>query len=133
MPAQKTAPTVLVVDDEPSITDLICAELADAGLSVRGCTHAAEAFWFMQRAQPQVVILDVQMPGLDGIDLLQQLRADPQTAGLPVIFLTAHAENLRRRLPNFAALGAQLLPKPFEVERLLQLVRQAVAARMERT
>lgn len=128
MDTDQAALTVLVVDDEPAITEVICAALEDAGLRAQGCTHAAEAFWFMQRARPNVVILDVQMPGVDGITLLQQLRADPHTAGLPVIFLTAHAYQLHQRLPNFAALGAHLLVKPFDLARLLDLVHEAAAA-----
>ena len=60
-------PTVLVVNDEPALTEVICAALADAGLCARGCTQAAEAFWFIQRTQPAMVILDVRMPGVDGI------------------------------------------------------------------
>ena len=127
--AMEMAPTVLVVDDEPALTEVICAALEDAGLSAQGCTQAAEAFWFIQRAQPKVAILDVRMPGVDGITLLQQLRADPATAGLPVLFLTAHADEVTKRLPHYAALGAHLVAKPFALDQLLGLVQQTLAAR----
>ena len=60
------APHVLVVDDEPNIINVVCAALEDEGIRARGCTQAAEAFWFIQRAPPSLVILDVRMPGMDG-------------------------------------------------------------------
>ena len=121
--------TVLVVDDEPAITTMVCEALAEAGLRAQGCTQAAEAFWFIQRTEPSLVILDVRMPGVDGISLLHQLRADPATAGLPVLFLTAHADEVEQRLPHYAALGAQLVAKPFALDHLLGLVHQTLAAR----
>jgi DNA-binding response OmpR family regulator len=125
----ETAPTVLVVDDEPAITAVVCEALAEAGLRAQGCTQAAEAFWFIQRTEPSLVILDVRMPGVDGISLLHQLRADPATVGLPVLFLTAHADEVAQRLPHYAALGAHVVAKPFALDHLLGLVQQTLAAR----
>ncbi len=120
------APRVVVVDDEHPIGAVVCAALDDAGIPALGCTQAAEAFWSIQRYQPQLVILDVQMPGVNGIDLLHQLRADPHTMNLPVIFLTANQHVVRRQAPNYAELGALLLSKPFQVDQLLALVKKAL-------
>ena len=75
-----------------------------------------------------MVILDVRMPGVDGITLLQQVRADPDTAGLPVLFLTANADQMHQRLPHYAALGAQLLVKPLALDQLVDLVHATLAA-----
>jgi CheY-like chemotaxis protein len=119
--------TVVVVDDEPPIVEFVCESLEDAGLRAHGCTQAAEAFWFIQCTQPTLAILDVQMPGIDGIELLQQMRARPETTDIPVIFLTANAHILNQHLPNNRAMGAQLLPKPFDLDKLITLVEQIIA------
>ena len=119
-------PTIIVVDDEQPIVDMVCEALADAGMAALGWTRAAEAFWCIRRYRPQLVILDIQMPGVDGIQLLEQLRADPQTAGLPVIFFTANRHQLKARLPHYRELGAWLLPKPFHIDALLALVHEVL-------
>jgi CheY-like chemotaxis protein len=62
------------------------------------------------------------MPGVDGIELFEQLRADPATAMLPVIFLTANSRTLEQRLPDYRARGAVLVPKPFQIARLVKVV-----------
>jgi DNA-binding response OmpR family regulator len=119
--------TVVVVDDERPIVDVVCDTLAEAGISAVGCTHAAEAFWCIGQYQPQLLILDVQMPGVNGIELLQQLRANPETAMLPVLFLTANSHLIRKQLPHYQALGATLLPKPFEIDHFLTLVTEVLS------
>jgi DNA-binding response OmpR family regulator len=116
------SPVIVVVDDEPSLVDMVCFILADAGFTSYGCTQAAEAYWYIQRKRPRLVILDIQMPGLDGISLLQQLRADPATHDLPVIFLTANRHLLDRRLPDYDAHGATLVAKPFTTVQLVHAV-----------
>ena len=119
----------LVVDDERPVVDVVCEVLEDAGIAALGCTQAAEAYWYIRHKQPELVILDVQMPGVNGVELLRQLRADPHTARLPVIFVTANRHVVHRHVPNYPALGAMLLPKPFHVDELLALVAEALAAR----
>ena len=120
------SPRVVVVDDDPPIVEVVCAALDAAGIPALGVTQAAEAFWSIRRYQPQMVILDVQMPGVNGIDLLHQLRADPHTMNLPVIFLTANQHVVWQQTPNYAELGALLLPKPFQVDQLLALVKKTL-------
>ena len=119
-------PTIIVVDDEQPIVDMVCEALVDADMAAVGCTRAAEAFWCIRHYRPQLVILDIQMPGVDGIQLLEQLRDDPQTAGLPVIFFTANRHQLEARLPHYRELGAWLLPKPFHIDALFALVREVL-------
>ncbi len=62
------------------------------------------------------------MSEVDGIELFEQIQADPATQKLPVIFLTANAHILARRLPDYQARGAKLLPKPFRINHLVALV-----------
>ena len=115
-------PNIVVVDDEPAIVEAMIDALEDAGITAEGCEHGAQAQWCIRRTQPDAIILDVQMPVVDGVELFQYLRADPKTSGIPVIFCTANAEKLRRRLPDFRAQGAELLPKPFNLDKLLSMV-----------
>ena len=119
-------PTVVVVDDEQLIVDVVCEVLDDAGLDAVSCTHGHEAIACIRSTEPQVVILDVQMPGVDGIEIFQTMRADPQTRSIPVIFFTANASRLKTWLPNYRQMGAELLPKPFNIDRLLAMVKQSL-------
>ena len=120
-------PTVVVVDDEPAIVEVVCDALDEEDLVTVPCPHGEEAERCIRQTHPQLVILDVQMPGVDGIEVFRRLRADPATSNIPVIFFTANADKLKQRLPNFRAMGAKLLPKPFNVVKLLDLVHSCLA------
>lgn len=117
-------PLVMVVDDEPLLVDMVCDSLDDAGIAAMSCTESREAFPSILQHHPALVILDVQMPEVDGLKVFRQMRADPATRDTPVIFFTANINKLRRWLPDYQSMGAELLPKPFELDRLLDLVRQ---------
>ncbi len=120
-------PLVVVVDDEPAIVEVVCDALSDADLEAIPCVHGPEAHACIRKIQPRVVILDVQMPGVDGVEVFQHMRNDPDTRSIPVIFFTANADKLRQRLPDYRAMGAALLPKPFNVDKLLDLVQKSLA------
>jgi len=100
--------------------------LEDAGIATVPCVHGLEAYSCIRREQPRVVILDIQMPVVDGIRGFEQMRADPATANIPVVFFTANAHVLRQRLPNYTAMNAQFLPKPFDIEALITVVEAAI-------
>lgn len=121
-------PRVVIVDDEPAIVEAVCDVLDDADVFAVACPHGRRVHMCIQKMRPDLVILDVQMPGVDGIEVFQALRADPATESLPVIFFTANADKLRQRLPDYQAMGAVLLPKPFRVDKLLAMVHKALAA-----
>jgi CheY-like chemotaxis protein len=116
--------TVVIIDDEPAIVEMVCDVLEDEQIVAIRCPHGNEAFPCIRRQQPSLAILDLQMPIVDGIEIFQLLRADPRTMNIPVIFLTANAHMLRERLPQYPAMKATLLPKPFNVITLLTLVEQ---------
>lgn len=116
-------PSVVVVDDEPSVVRLVCDVLDDAGISAKACAFGAGAYPCIRTQHPKLILLDIQMPVVDGIQVFRQLRADPATADIPVIFLTANAHVLYAQLPNFLAMGATVLPKPFNVATLVSRVR----------
>ena len=124
---ESTSPAVLVVDDERPLVEMVCDALEDAGITALPCTRSQEAFAMVQQHGPAVVILDVQMPEVDGLKVFRRMRADPASRMTPVIFVTANADKLRRWIPDYQGLSAELLPKPFELDRLLDLVRQFLA------
>jgi DNA-binding response OmpR family regulator len=93
----------VVVADHSSIVEAVCAALDAAGIAALGCTQAAKAFWFIQQYHPKLVILDVEMPGVNELEFLQQFRADPRAANLPVLLLTANQYEVTQRLPHYQA------------------------------
>jgi CheY-like chemotaxis protein len=120
-------PKVVVVDDEPAIVDVVCDVLYDADVQGVPCISGHEANSCILDTRPRAVILDIQMPVVDGIEVFKRMRADPRTRDIPVIFFTANADKLKQRLPNFQEMGAQLLPKPFQIDKLLDLVNRAIS------
>ncbi|MCX8051152.1 MAG: response regulator transcription factor [Chlorobi bacterium] len=84
-----TRKTIFVVDDEPDIVDLITYNLEREGYKAVGMTDSAEVFEKAAQQQPDLIILDIMMPGTDGLELCKKLRSHPDTAKIPVMFLTA--------------------------------------------
>ena len=114
---------VLYVDDEPDIREI--AELAlglDPAFEVRTAASGAEALTLLAGWRADVALLDVMMPEMDGPTLLAQMRATPELANIPVIFVTARAQ--QSELQNFATLDAVgVIAKPFDPITLAALVR----------
>ena len=118
---------VLLVEDEPDIRAIVKSALEMlGGLEVRACAKGTEAVAAAVEFGPQLVLLDVMMPELDGPGVLGRLRANAETAAIPVIFLTAKtgAAEVQRLL----ALGAlDVLTKPFDPMTLHQKLKAAWA------
>jgi two-component system phosphate regulon response regulator PhoB len=120
--------SVLVVDDEPDIRDLISYTLEDC--DVRVASNGDQALREVARQLPDVVILDIMMPGMSGLRVLELWRADPVTAYLPVILLTAKAQEAA--VDRGFALGANdYVVKPFSPTELARRV-AALTARQNR-
>ena len=90
--ARSRPPCVLVADDDEDIRDLVAMSLRAAGYSVVTAADGAEALRVIGEENPDAAILDVMMPLVSGFQICQQMREDPATHGLPVIFLTAKAD-----------------------------------------
>ena len=84
-------PRLLYVDDEPDNIDLLTRRLARRGFEVRGTTSAADGLAVAAESKPDLILMDIKMPVMDGYEATTRLKADPATAGIPVIALTAHA------------------------------------------
>ena len=117
---------VLHVDDEADIRDVVEMALdLDPAFAVRGCASGQEAVAAATEWRPDVILLDVMMPGMDGPSTLMQLRRTPQTAGIPIVFMTARAQ--QRELEQFVSLGAEgVIAKPFDPMTLASSVRSYV-------
>jgi CheY-like chemotaxis protein len=118
-----TAFRVLHVDDEPDIREVVEISLGlDPEFSTRSCASGQEAIGAAADWVPDIILLDVMMPVMDGAATLARLRETPVTAGIPVIFMTARAQS--RELDLFRSLGAAgVIPKPFDPMTLAASVR----------
>ncbi len=109
---------ILVVEDEPDISALVAFHLAREGYRVRTAADGREALQIIEREQPILVVLDLMLPGMSGLDLLKTLRSQPGFENLPVILLTARREEADRI--EGLRLGADdYVPKPFSPEELV--------------
>jgi two-component system OmpR family response regulator len=106
--------TVLYVDDEPDIREIVELALGlVGGLSVATCESGERALQCLPDITPDLVLLDVMMPGTDGPTTLQRMRADPRFANIPVVFVTAKA--MPAEVARFRELGAvAVIAKPFD-------------------
>jgi two-component system, OmpR family, response regulator len=112
---------ILYIEDETDLQWLVKHILESAGaFEVLLCSSGAEALRSIGEFAPDLVLLDVMLPGMDGFSILRELRALPECADLPVVFLTARPQEDDEYLRS----GAQgLITKPFEPRRLVEQVR----------
>jgi DNA-binding NtrC family response regulator len=130
MPVMHDAATVLIVDDQPLNIDLLEQELAAAGYRTVAARNGEQAIVLARREAPELILLDVMMPGLDGYATCARLKADDATRAIPVIFLTALKETFEK-VRAFELGAVDYVTKPFEAEELLARVGVHVALRRE--
>jgi len=120
--------TILVVDDEAHITELVQYNLEQAGYQIQMASSGTEAFRLLDQIPVDLVILDLMLPDMDGIDLLRQIRASDRLGQLFVIMLTAKSEEVDRVLG--LELGADdYLTKPFSIKELVARVKNVLKRR----
>jgi CheY-like chemotaxis protein len=112
---------VLLVDDEPVIRELVQAMLEGGGVEVRCIADGARALQEVRAARPDLVLLDIVMPGLDGLSVLRLLRAEPGLAGVPIHMLTARARPADHAAAELAGADGYI-EKPFKGQALQALV-----------
>jgi CheY-like chemotaxis protein len=122
---------ILVVEDDADILDLIWMQLRAHGHQVLGASSGPEALAAVKLwGPPQVAVLDVMMPGMDGLELLRRLRVATGTEELPAIFLSARVD--RKTVEAVHRLGAGYLVKPFMEEVVCAAIDRALARSAER-
>ena len=112
---------ILVVDDDPDIVELLCGVVHDAGYEV-AIADGDAALSLAQERQPHLILLDMLMPGIDGVEVSQHVQANPATAHIPIIALSATPQWLPALPVN------DCLTKPFKLGHLLAKVRYWVRA-----
>jgi DNA-binding response OmpR family regulator len=119
---------ILVVDDTEIIRDLICVNLELEGFEVHTAFDGQDALDKVHDIDPDVVTLDVVMPRLDGFQAAERLRADARTAGLPIVMVSAAAQEADLRRGREIGVNAYLT-KPFDPDELVQIIRELIDGR----
>jgi two-component system OmpR family response regulator len=124
---------ILLVEDDPDIQTITSLALDSiGGYTVEVCGSARDALDMAIAFRPDLILLDVMMPGMDGIDALQALRGIPETAAVPVVFLTARVQP--SEVARYRRLGAlAVIPKPFEPTALVETIAQLWSRHLSRT
>lgn len=118
-------PKILVVDDAKAVRSLAERALSACACDFSEATNGYNALFAMERALPDLLVLDVSMPIMDGLELLGMMRSNAALRAVPVIMLTSPADH--RILPEIEALGVQgLLKKPFTPDALLAAIRHVL-------
>jgi DNA-binding response OmpR family regulator len=119
---RKPRPGILVVDDTPENLRLLSGMLGERGLEVRPVTSGRMALKAAARQPPDLVLLDVNMPEMDGFEVCRRLREEPGTRDVPVIFLTALTDH-GDKVKAFAAGGVDYITKPFHIDEVMARVK----------
>jgi DNA-binding response OmpR family regulator len=116
---------ILVADDDKDIVAWLKKALTDNDFKVSGAYNGKEALQLARANQPDLILLDLKMPDMDGFEVIEKLKEDKLTAGIPIIVITGSSINKKRDKIKMIGLGAKhLLTKPFTVEELVSEIRR---------
>ncbi|MEG4941946.1 response regulator [Microcoleus sp. F4-D5] len=113
---------ILVVDDTPANLEVVCETLSDAGYEVATAIDGDRALKRVRAYPPDLILLDIQMPGIDGFETCQRLKADPRTASIPIIFMTALSD-ADSKVKGFVLGAVDYITKPFQEQEVLARVK----------
>jgi len=118
-------PTLLIVENEPELLRAVRIRLTAAGFTCEAARNGREALEMVERVHPDLIIVDLLMPEIDGYELCRRLRSEPRTTSIPIIVLSAVPQHAidRRKDPLEAA---RVLHKPFDSQELVNAVRELV-------
>jgi len=119
--------TIVIVDDNATNQKLVRIVLEEAGYAVHAAGDAASAFALLERVSPQLILMDIQLPDVNGIELTRQLKADPRHAHIVIVALSAYARPADRERA-LAAGCAAYITKPIDIDGLLATVAAALTA-----
>ena len=123
---QSRRPQILAVDDAKAVRTIVETVLTPFDCNVEGAANGYNALFMMESALPDLIVLDVNMPIMGGLEMLTMLKSKPELAGIPVIILASPADHAV--LPKLKELGlAGLLMKPFDPAALLEVIRRYIA------
>ncbi|MFM1792427.1 MAG: hypothetical protein RLZZ252_781 [Bacteroidota bacterium] len=124
----KGLPKILVVDDELDILELIRHTLAKEGFEVHVAANGAQAIDQTAKVNPEIILMDVMMPVMDGMEACRQLKENPETKNIPVVFLTARSEEFAE-LAGFEAGADDYIAKPIRPRVLLSRIKAILRRR----
>lgn len=121
---------VYYIEDESEMIDLVRLILARRGFEVKGASGGQEGLDYMRRQKPDLVLLDLMMPDMDGWEVYQQMKADKNLQDIPVIVITAKAQNIDKVLGLHIAKVDDYISKPFSPQDLVDSVEKVLARRV---
>jgi DNA-binding response OmpR family regulator len=122
----KAKKTVVCIEDEPEMVDLIKLILGRRGFELTGAMGGREGLEVIRRVKPDLVLLDLMMPDIDGWEVYQQMKADEELKHIPVIVVTAKAQSIDKVLGLHIAKVDDYVTKPFGPQELLQSVEKVL-------
>lgn len=117
--------SVLVVDDHPANTKLVSFVLESRGFEVHAAETSEQALVLLERMKPDIILMDIQLPGKDGLTLTRELRTDPRFAEIPIVAVTAYAMSSDEQMARDAGCDAYM-SKPIDTRALGALVARMV-------
>ncbi len=118
---------VVCIEDEPEMIDLVKLILSRKGFQVVGAMGGREGLEAIHREKPDLVLLDIMMPDMDGWEVYQRMKADDTTKAIPVIMVTAKAQSIDKVLGLHIAKVDDYITKPFGPQELLESVEKVLA------
>lgn len=118
--------SIVCVEDEPEMVDLIRLILSRKGFEVHGAGTGTEGLELIRNKEPDLVLLDLMMPDMDGWEVYQQMKADEKTRDIPVIVVTAKAQSIDKVLGIHIAKVDDYIAKPFSPQDLLASVEKVL-------
>jgi len=124
---EKSTKMILCIEDEQEMIDLIRLILSRRGFEIRGANSGKEGLEIIRKDHPDLVLLDLMMPEMDGWEVYQQMKADEATKNIPVIVVTAKAQSIDKVLGLHIAKVDDYIAKPFSPQELLTSVDNVLA------
>ncbi|MBD2480777.1 diguanylate cyclase domain-containing protein [Planktothrix sp. FACHB-1365] len=128
--SQSSLGSILLVDDKPDNLRLLSTMLMEHQYEVRRVTKGVMALKTAKAAPPDLIVLDIKLPDLDGYEVCQALKSDPMTAEIPIIFISA-LDNVLDKVKAFSVGGVDYITKPFQVEEVLVRVKNHLTLRIQ--
>jgi len=115
---------ILIVDDEPDLLRVACFRLEKSGYQVFSAVNGKDALESAQKESPDLVLLDVKLPSMEGPEVCSRIKKDDKLKHIPVILFTANAQNINEEVAGCGAQGYIL--KPFSAEELLDKIKEFI-------
>ncbi|MFM9961532.1 MAG: response regulator [Planctomycetaceae bacterium] len=115
-------PKILIIEDERSLIDILSYNLSREGFDVTTSSDGAEGLRRAQTSAPDLIVLDLMLPGLDGLQICRQLRSDPKTQGIRILMLTAKSEEVDE-IVGFNMGADDYVAKPFKIKPLISRIK----------